>query len=417
MKNIHRAILGHIVNSLQCFPIVYLVGPRQSGKTTLVKHIASTVHKAQYFSFDDIQLRFSVKRDPKAFLKSIEGNCILDEIQFVPELFEELKICVDEGRSQINKGNGRFLLTGSASITSLPQLSQALVGRMAIHTLLPLSAHELCSGSETFIDKAFRGTWSVQNMKGGDIFSCIRKASFPELMSFESQQVYEWCNGYISTIFQRDVQALMDIEKAHELPRILSIFASRIGGLLNETALCQGTGLNRQTAMKYRALLEGLFMIRLVPAWSTNMGKRLIKSPKVFIQDINILSYLLKTDTQQLLKNKDYFYGQIIENFVAAEIGKQSTFSCVRADLYHYRTASGQEIDFILEGANRQVVALEVKAKYIVDSKDFHHIEELKKDIKDQFAFGYVLYLGEHAVPFGENLWALPMQSFIFYNG
>jgi len=186
----------------------------------------------------------------------------------VPELFRPLKIKVDEKRALDQGGRGQFLLTGSASVLALPKLSDALVGRMAIHTLLPFSATEISHNKPyNFIDHAFQNTW---------------------------------CNGYMNTILQRDVRALAEIEKINALPDLLRLIATRTGGLLNESGLSRDANLNHITLKKYRILLESLFLTLSIPAWSTNLGKRLIKAPKLYIHDINILLYLLNTELTHL---------------------------------------------------------------------------------------------------------------------
>ena len=227
MKEVPRLIEERIVRSLKTFPIVYITGPRQSGKTTLAKRISSTHHPADYMTFDDIQLRSAASQDPETFLRSLSRPTILDEIQMVPEIFRPLKILVDENRKP-----GRFLLTGSTNIMALPRLSDALVGRMVLHTLQPFSVCELKkSPPKNFIDHAFAKTWPSQQKKyKSDDHQMLFSASFPELISLKTPDLkYEWCNGYINTILQRDVRSLLEINKVSGIPDILRLFASRNG--------------------------------------------------------------------------------------------------------------------------------------------------------------------------------------------
>ncbi len=239
----------------------------------------------------------------------------------------------------------------------------------------------------------------------------LLRASFPELLTLTANLRYEWCNGYLSTILQRDVRVLLELDKIASLPDMLRLFATRTGGVLNEAVLSRATDLNHVTAKKYRVLLENLFLTLSVPAWSSNLGKRLIKSPKVYLSDLNFLSYLLNMDFEKLAIQNPPLWGQILENFVAIELSKQLTFSDVRAKLYHYRTIAGQEIDFLLEGPNGKIVAIEVKATSKASKKDFRHIETFKADIGDKFHMGFVVYQGKDIVPFGDNVFAIPMNS------
>lgn len=413
MKIIDRFIADRVVQSLEAFPVVYIAGPRQSGKTTLAQHIATTRHKAKYITFDDIQIRAAAQRDPDAFLRSLDGPVVLDEIQLVPQLYRPLKIIVDENRRLKNGGRGAFLLTGSASIMALPKLSDALVGRMALHTLLPLSAEEVQKNhNDSFIDNAFFREWAFEQKNQEDIISMMIRASFPEMLTLKNYSIrYEWCNGYINTILQRDVRALMEIEKLDALPDMLRLLATRTGGILNESTLSSDVELNHITAKKYRMLLEGLFLTQTIPAWSNNLGKRLIKAPKVYINDMNLISYLLKIDLDNLPQENPKLFGHVLENFVGVELAKQITFSKTRCSLYHYRTSSNQEIDFILEGPQNHVVGVEVKSNSKVSARDFKHLEALKNDLGQKFRRGFVLYQGNDVVPFGEDMWAVPVSS------
>jgi len=413
MKEITRHVEDRVVQSLNAFPVVYIAGPRQSGKTTLAKRIASTRHKAGYITFDDVLARSAAKRDPDAFLRSLKGPVVLDEVQMVPEIFRPLKIIVDENRARKDGGRGQFLLTGSASVMALPKLSDALVGRMALHTLLPFSACEISKQSpKEFIHRAFSETWFFDQKNYKNTDDMLTQASFPELLTLKTSDLrYEWCNGYLNTILQRDVRVLLEIDKIASLPNMLHLLASRTGGVLNEAALSRATELNHLTAKKYRTLLENLFLTLSIPSWSTNLGKRLVKSPKVYLSDLNFLSYLLNINIDELSQKTPTLWGQVIENFVAIELTKQLTFSNLRARLYHYRTTSGQEVDFLLEGPEGKIVAIEVKANSKATVKDFRHLETLQKDLGDTFQRGFVIYQGKDIVPFGKNLFAIPLEA------
>jgi hypothetical protein len=318
---------------------------------------------------------------------------------------------VDENRGTPHGGRGQFLLTGSASIMALPKLSDALVGRMALHHLLPLSVQEISHHTPSnFIDNAFAKQWTSASLPKYDPISMMIQASFPELLNLKNNAIrYEWCNGYINTLLQRDVRALMEIEKIGELPQLLRLMASRTGGLLNEGALSSDIALNHITTKKYRLLLEGLFLTLTVPAWSNNLGKRLIKSPKIYVHDLNILAYLLNIDLANLPQNNPVLLGHVLETFVAIELTKQLTFSKIHGRLYHYRTTAQQEVDFIIEGPQNHIMGIEVKANNKVDSKDFKHLETLKKERGEIFLQGLVLYQGTDVIPFGPDMWAIPI--------
>jgi len=413
MQKLARFTEDRIAQSLSAFPVVYISGPRQSGKTTLAQHIASTRHKANYITFDDIQIRSSAQRDPESFLRSFDSPVVLDEIQMVPELFRPLKIIVDENRKRKEGGRGQFLLTGSASVMALPKLSDALVGRMALHLLLPFSVQEIKKNKKhNFINNVFEKDWKFERLPKDNLLEIMIQASFPELLTIKNASIrYEWCNSYINTILQRDVRVLMEIEKIGILPNMLRLLGARPGGLLNEANLSRDMALNHITIKRYRSLLENLFLTLSIPAWSSNLGKRLIKAPKVYLNDLNLLSYLLNIDLNELPQENPILFGQVLENFVAIELSKQLTFSEVNARLYHYRTSSGQEVDFVLEGSQSHIVGIEVKAKSKVSNRDFQQLEALRNELGKKFQCGFVLYQGVDILPFGEKLWAVPLSA------
>ena len=413
MIEFKRLLQQQVLASLSAFPAVYIAGPRQAGKTTLVKHIAAGPHPANYISFDNIQVRTAATRDPYYKRGSLQGPVILDEFQLVPELFRPLKIIIDEQRMTKDKGRGKFLLTGSASVMALPKLSDALVGRLALHTLLPFSMREFSNGKQnTFIEYAFTKEWHFEKVPAFNLQQAMTQASFPELYELNSGETrQQWCNSYIETILQRDIKALIKIEKIELLPNMLRFIANQTGGLLNETSLSKNLGINHVTTKRYRLLLESLFLIHTIPAWSTNLSKRLIKAPKLYLTDMNLLAFLLNFELETMTALNSSYYGQLVENFVAIELTKQLHFSKINAQLYHYRTASGQEVDFLLEGPEQQIVGIEVKARKRITDKDFRHLETLQSELGKKFRTGFIIYTGNEVIPFGKDLWAIPISS------
>ena len=413
MQYIDRSIEDRIVDSLSTFPVVHIAGPRQSGKTTLVKRISESRHRADYITFDDLQIRSAAQHDPDVFLRSLRGNVVLDEIQLVPELFRPLKIVVDENRQSKDGGRGKFLLTGSANVMALPQLSDALAGRMSMHSLLPLSALELKKKRKvSFIDRVFASDVHFDNRFEFDLEQILADATFPELLTISDRGLRrEWCNSYLQTVLLRDVHTLLEVQKLASLPNMLSLLATRTGGLLNESSLARDLVLNHITVKKYRILLESLFLTLSVPAWMHNVGTRLVKTPKVYLSDLNLLLHLLHYEPKIIQSVERTQVGKIIENFVAVELAKQGSFATTRTRLYHYRTSSRQEVDFLLESQRGEIVAIEVKSTSRISSKHFRNLGVLKSDLPEKFKCGIVLHLGKNAVQFGDQLYALPLAS------
>jgi predicted AAA+ superfamily ATPase len=219
-----------------------------------------------------------------------------------------------------------------------------------------------------------------------------------------------WFESYVTTILQRDVRDISNIEHLAEVPRLLALLASRACSLLNFADIARSLTLPQSTLKRYLALLEATFLVRLIPSWSANLGKRLIKSPKLVLTDTGLLSHLLGLDRERAALERNQF-GHVLENFVAMEIVKQLTWSRGRFELFHFRTTSGQEVDLVLENAAGDLVGIEVKAAAKVERKDFAGLRLLAELAGTRFRRGMVLYTGENSVPFAANLHAMPISS------
>lgn len=219
-----------------------------------------------------------------------------------------------------------------------------------------------------------------------------------------------WFVSYVTTILQREVRDLAAIEGLSELPRLLSLVAARAGGLQNFSEFARASGMPQSTVKRYLALLMATFLVRRVPAWSGNLGKRLIKSPKLFPADSGLMAHLVGLERDGL-DAPGSPVGALLEAFVVAELEKQAGWSEQRPTIHHFRSAGQQEADLVLEDSRRRVVGIEVKASTTVDARDFRHLESLKVDLGERFLLGLVLYTGPEAVAFGERLHALPVPT------
>ncbi|MBI5447734.1 MAG: ATP-binding protein [Gammaproteobacteria bacterium] len=414
MPHIKRFLHKNILLSLKEWPAVYLNGPRQVGKSTLAQEIAQEI-QGDYLSLDDVRLLSSAQHDPISFISRFDRPVVLDEAQLAPELFRAIKQHIDQRRSQHKATSfGRFLLTGSTNIMALPQLADALVGRMQTLTLLPLSVEEaLKKPLKQFIDQLFsRQTFTFRTFtskKAMDSF--IQAATFPELVVEKHINRSAWFNSYINTLIQRDIQQLAQVEKANILPLMLKLLATHVGGLLNDADLARDCGLNMMTYRRYRTLFEHIFLINLIPPWFNNIGKRLVKSPKIYFNDTELLLHLLPYQKLSLLQNEQpRLYGAVVENFVASELAKKITLT-TGIQLFHFRTHDNHEIDFILENSQGEIVAIEVKARETVMASDFKTIALLQEKAGKSFIKGVVLYLGDKILSFGKDCYALPLAS------
>ena len=411
MPYINRQIKNNLLEALTLSPVVFLNGPRQAGKSTLVQKIANDNFPAEYVTFDSVTQMAAAVNAPEHFLKERKGTLIIDEVQLVPDIFRVLKIVVDELRQkQGGKATGKFLLTGSANIMALPKLSDPLVGRMRILTLYPFSCSEVLGGTGCFIDRLFDTDFQRDDGKH-KLTELIRLATFPEISGAHSQERSSWFDSYITTILQRDVRTLAEIEKLSVLPNLLRILASRSGGLVNDADIARSAGLNHITARNYKTLLKMLFLTFDVAPWYRNIGKRLVKSPRGYVTDTLLLCHLLQYELENLEKNRPELFGHVLENFVAAELIKLISASNNNLNIFHFRTSDNKEVDFVLEKPNGQLAAIEVKSRDHVNAPDFIGLKVLQQLTGNDFICGIVLYRGREVVPFGKNLWAVPFSA------
>lgn len=411
MSYIKRYLKNKLLAALRVNPVVFLNGPRQAGKSTLVHQIAKDAFPAEYVTFDSATQMSAAAAAPEAFLRERKGSLIIDEVQLVPEIFRVLKAVVDELRqTKTNKLTGRFLLTGSANIMALPKLSAPLVGRMSVLTLYPFSGAEVMQGKGDFIDRLFACNFSTDREKAS-LIDVIQAATFPELSGAGQNERAIWFEGYITTILQRDVRALAEIEKLSALPNLLRIFANRAGGLVNDAEIARNAGLNPVTARNYKTLLKMLFLTFEISPWYRNIGKRLVKSPKGYIIDTLLLCHLMQYTLSDLKTNRPELFGHVVENFVATELLKLIASSEQKIELLHFRTSDNKEVDFVLEKPTGQLAGMEVKKRSSVDKSDFKGLEELQRFSGKDFACGIVLYQGKDVVPFGSKLWAVPIAN------
>ena len=284
-----RNISGRLLDGLRRTPVVYLNGARQTGKSTLAATLKEKVPR-RYVTLDDAVLRTAALADPQGFLESIQGPVLLDEFQLVPELSRVLKFLVDRERTP-----GRFLLTGSAHAMVSPQLMDALVGRIESRTLWPLSAGEQRGIKQDFIARLFAPedfplhTYTQTRQQTLDYVAC---GGFPEVVLRDPRDRPAWFTAYISSILTRDVRELAAIENLGALPNLLALLATRAATLLNTAELSRTTGLPNSTLRRYLTLLESTFLIVMLPAWSANLGKRLVKAPKVLFTDTGLAAHL-----------------------------------------------------------------------------------------------------------------------------
>ena len=381
MKTIPRAITPRLLAALGDTPAVMLVGPRQAGKSTLVQGLAGGPHPARYLTLDDLRTLDAAHSDPVGFVENADCPLVIDEIQRAPELLLAIKAAIDRDRAP-----GRFILTGSAQVMLLPKVSESLAGRIEVHTLWPFSQAEIEGVPGRIVELLLDGTTRTAPAPAsvrGDLIDRIVRGGFPEAIAREADRREEWLASYLTVIVQRDLRDLANIERLAEVPAVLASLASRVRAPLNKTEVSSSVGIPRTSLDRYLTLLEHVFLLCRLPAWHTNRIKQITKAPKLLLSDSALLAHLLRTDRGRLAED-DSLLGAVLECFVGMELVKQLSAARTRASLLHMRTATGTEVDFVLEGADGRLAGIEVKASATVRGEDFKHLATLRDRIGDE---------------------------------
>lgn len=406
---LRRHITDNLVQALGDTPVVLVNGARQTGKSTLVQCTEPPVSGRQYLTFDNTNLLAAAKGDPSGFVSGLTTPVTLDEVQHVPEIFPAIKLAVDRKRE-----SGRFLLTGSADVLLLPRLSESLAGRMEVLTLWPFSQGEMAGTREHFIDTLFskHPTWQKERtgtLQRGELFEKVMSGGYPPMVARrQAMRRKAWFQSYLMTILQRDVRDLANIADLTAVPQLLSVVASRAGNLLNFADLSRSLSLPQTTLKRYFSLLETTFLVQLLRPWSVNAGQRLIRTPKIYLNDTGLLSHLLGLTLERLDLDAG-LAGAALENFVLMELRKQSGWSGTQPQFYYWRTASGQEVDFVLEDSAGHLVGIEVKASATLHAGDLRGLQILADAARKRWIRGVVLYTGTEIIPFAGNLHGIPI--------
>jgi len=386
-------------------PVVLIVGPRRAGKTTLVRKMGEAGRT--YITLDDQTVLDAAQSDPAGFIRGL-NKATIDEIQRAPDLLLAIKKTVDEDYRP-----GRFLLTGSANVLTLPRVADSLAGRMETLQMLPLAKAEIEGRSPSFLERLFEGKLKSQPeaIVGDDLVDLVLRGGFPEAIARESERRrQDWTRSYLTSILTRDLRDIADVEKLTELPKFVRLLAEHTGQLVNYSQLGAGINVSHKTGQRYVGLLEQVFLIATVQPWFTNALKRIVKTPKLHFLDSGLLASARGLTFDRVKADRGAFGGPL-ESFVFSEVLKLMTASDLRLTPYHFRDRDTREVDIVLERDDGKIVAIEVKASATVKSGDFSGLRALAEACGDRFAFGAVLYDNTDVVPFGDRLAAAPLSS------
>jgi uncharacterized protein len=386
-------------------PVVLIVGPRRSGKTTLVRKLGEAGRT--YITLDDPTTLDAAQSDPVGFIRGLD-RAIIDEVQRAPALLLAIKKTVDEDYRP-----GRFLLTGSANVLTLPRVADSLAGRMETLQMLPLAHAEVEGVTPTFLERLFNGKLQGHQagIMGEDLVKLVLLGGFPEAISRESERRrQDWARSYLTSVLTRDLRDIAEIEKLTELPKFVRLLAEHSGQLVNYSQFGGSINVSHKTGQRYVALLEQVFLVATLQPWYTNVLKRIAKTPKLHFLDSGLLAVTRGLSFDRVKANRGEF-GALLESFVFSEVLKLMSGSDLRLTPYHFRDQQMHEVDIVLERDDGKIVGIEVKAAATVRSNDFAGLRTLAEACKERFAYGVVLYDSADVVPFGDKLAAAPLSS------
>lgn len=397
-----------VVEALRDTRVVFILGARQVGKSTLAHEIAENEHPARIINLDNKAVRDAAIADPEGFINGLERPVLIDEVQRgSADLLLAVKAVVDGDDS-----SGQFLLTGSANVLRNQKVSDALTGRVEYIQLWPLAQAEIESSSNNFVDALFAG--SPPQIEGAPkgreaLADRITAGGYPEARLRTGRRQARWFQSYLQTTFEKDLETISDAHKLHEMPRLLRLVASQAANLFVPSNLSQKLELDHRTVASYVGMLETIYLVRRISAWRPGLGAREIQTPKIYVVDSGLLLYLLGANEDRLVGDAQVT-GKVLENFVAMEVIKHAEWSDIAPSVHHYRQGR-DEVDLVLENRAGEIAAIEVKAKVSLSKKDWRVLEKLRDKRGEGFKCGVIIHTGHQTVPLGDRLFAVPLSA------
>lgn len=414
-----RHLQASLEEALRASRVVNLIGPRQVGKTTLVRDLLPSGH---FVTLDDAAVMNALSGDPMGQIELMvaragDAPVILDEAQRVPAMATAIKKVVDG-----NRRKGQFLLTGSSNIFTTAAVTDTLAGRVMTLTLLPLSGAEIHrTGPNRMLDWAaggadISGLPAIAKLGRREILDIVVRGGYPELRDLKVQRTRTRSyRAYVDSIVDKDVAELLAVRKTDALRRLIDQLAARSGLEMNYDGLCNAVGITKKTLDPWLDALERLSMIRRLGSWASGGTHREIRHPKLHVVDTGLLCALRNLSPESFgIGAYPEAFGAVLETFVFGEVLKALPHQSDAWDLYHWRDRQGREVDIIAVSPPNNVIGIEVKASSSVGQEDFKHLRWLATEGagRQKDMVGIVIYLGEDAVSFGRNMIALPLQSF-----
>lgn len=404
---IDRIAHPSILTALADTRVVAVLGARQVGKSTLTRRIATADRPMAVVNLDDATLRDAAASDPAGFLAGYGRPVLIDEVQRAPDLLLAIKEIVDADTTP-----GQFLLTGSANILTAPKIQDALTGRAEYITLWPFAQAEIASASTNFVDRLLDADPPRVEAApvGRDAFvDVIARGGYPEARARSDARRRTWYRDYITSLVERDLRDISDARRLHVVPKLLRLLAAQAANLFNSNSIAGKLNIRYETVADYTQLLETIYIVRRVQAWTPGLGSREIQHEKVYIVDSGLMAYLLGADRTRIAEDVQ-ITGKILENFVAMEIARLAETSRLQPRQYHYRRRD-HEVDVVLETPDGRIASAEVKAAATVRTSDYKGLAKLRGARGDEFIAGVVFYTGARTIALTDRIWAVPICS------
>ncbi|MDL1912834.1 ATP-binding protein [Chloroflexi bacterium CFX6] len=398
-----RSIEPHVKKAAREFPAVALVGPRQSGKTTLLQNLFGESHSI--ISLEPPDVRASALTDPRGFLALYTPPVVFDEIQYTPGLLPYIKEEIDKQRNKA----GQFIITGSQNLLLMQQVTESLAGRAAVLKLLPLSRWEFFETPTRTLPWEKTSSTALPTQTPIELWEQILRGFYPELARDPERDARLWQASYVQTYLERDVRNLRNIGDLTLFQAFLRALAARGAQILNLSQLARDVGVSVNTAKDWISILEASFQIFILRPYYANIGKRLIKSPKVYFTDTGLLCYLVGLrDIEHAIAGP--MSGAIFENFVIAELFKIFLHRGEEPNLYYWRTSDGSEVDLIVD-AQGELIPIEIKQTKTSNPEMAKEILSFQKIFKNKAGKGYVIYTGNMVLPLEKDVIAFPLNN------
>jgi predicted AAA+ superfamily ATPase len=400
---IPRSLEPVLKKAVNQFPAVVLVGPRQSGKTTLLKHLYG--EKYPIVSLEPPDVRIAALNDPRGFLNLYPPPVVFDEIQYAPVLLPYIKEQVDAHRDR----SGQYLLTGSQNLLLMQQVTESLAGRTAVLKLLPMSRWEINHHPQRTLPWEKGKATSLPNQSIQELWEHILRGSYPEIVANPDRDARLWQASYVQTYLERDIRNLRNIGDLTLFQTFLRALAARSALILNLSDLSREIGVSVNTAKNWISILEASFQIFILRPYFANIGKRLVKSPKVYFTDTGLLCYLVGLrDIEHAASGP--MGGAIFENLVVAELFKIYIHRGEEPALYYWRTAAGSEVDTVIETQD-QLIPIEIKQSETPRPEMAKEIVNFQRDFEGKAVKGYVIHPGQTTLPLGKGVVTLPIDN------